>query len=75
MNNITRHTGKLEILKRLPSSINGNPRFLVSIDNWSAKTIIDSSEGYSITNYEGKLVNAEIGTHYGSAHIQNITAI
>jgi len=67
MKNITRHKGTLQILKRLPNSINGNPRYLISIDGFTCKTPVDSSYGYSITNYKDKEVSATIGTHYGTA--------
>jgi hypothetical protein len=31
MHNITKHTGKLRLIKRLKNSINGNPRFELAI--------------------------------------------
>lgn len=67
MKNITSHTGTLHIVERLKSSVNGNPRYscmLVATDERSAiafKTGVDSSYGYSITNYREKIVNVELG--------------
>ncbi len=72
MKNITRHTGKLEIVQREKSSFYGNPRYLVMVDGYTAKTMPDSSLGYSITNFDGKIVTCEIGTHYGVRSIQNV---
>ena len=65
MKNVTRHTGKLEIIKRLPCSLNGNPRFLLRIDGWTCRTAVDSANGYEVQNYDGKTITATIGTHYG----------
>lgn len=75
MKNITRHTGKLEIVQRLESSLYGNPRYLVRIDGVTCKTQPNSVLGYGITNDEGKTVTAEIGTYYGSAHVVNYTIV
>jgi len=72
MKNITQHTGTLEILSRLPSSINGNPRYLIKVDGFTCKTPVDSSYGYCVTNYEGKQVQATIGTHYGTATLNSL---
>jgi hypothetical protein len=72
MKNVTRHTGKLEIIERLPSSYNGNPRYLCRIDGFTCRTQVDSCLGYSITNHDGKQVVATIGTHYGKATINNL---
>jgi hypothetical protein len=72
MKHITEYTGILEVIQREPSSVNGNPRYLVRLDGVAAKTAVDSSLGYSITNYDGKHVKAEIGLHYGTRTIQNV---
>lgn len=73
MKNITQHTGTLRILKRLKSSVNGNPRFLATIDwSWTFKTSVDSMLGYSIQNYDNKQVTVTIGTHYGTATLNSI---
>jgi len=72
MKNVTRHTGKLEIIERLPASRNGNPRFLLRIDGWTCRTQVDSSAGYEVQNYDGKTITATIGTHYGVATLDLI---
>ena len=72
MKNVSRHTGKLELVKRLPSSINGNPRYLVRVNGWECRTPVDSSLGYSIDNLFGEIVIAEIGTHYTVPTINNV---
>ena len=65
MKSITVHTGKLQILQRLPSSINGNPRYLAMVDGWVFRTQVDSSYAYSLPNHDGDLVEVELGSHYG----------
>ena len=72
MENITRHTGKLEIIERLHNSVNGNPRFLIRIDGFICRTGVDSQHGYGITNYNRRNVTATIGTHYGRATLNTI---
>lgn len=72
MKNITRHKGKLEIIKRLPSSINGNPRYLLRVDGFTCKTAPDAGIAYAITNYRDKDVIATIGTHYNTATLDTI---
>jgi hypothetical protein len=72
MKNITRHTGKLQIIKRLPSSRNGNPRYLLKVDGWTCRTSVDSSLGYSVTNFDNKIVEATIGTHFGNATLDSV---
>ena len=75
MKNISRHTGILRIVKRLPSSYFGNPRFLVSVDGVTCKTAVDSMLGYSVQNYDDKEVVATIGTHYGTATLDSVKAL
>lgn len=72
MKNITSHIGKLDIIERLPSSRNGNPRFLLRVDGWTCRTGVDSSLGYSVQNYDGKRVRAYIGTHRGLATLDYV---
>ena len=67
MKNVTRHEGTLKVIKKLANSVNGNPRYLISIDGFTCKTPVDSSYGYSVTNYNNKEIIATIGTHYGVA--------
>lgn len=64
MKNRTRHTGTITNLKRLPSSLNGNPRFEFDIDGYTVRTAVDSMDGYSIQNFEDKPATVVIGTHY-----------
>jgi hypothetical protein len=75
MRNITRHTGTVERLKRMESSVNGNPRFSFTIDGYDAATGVDSMHGYCIQNFEGKNCVAEIGTHYGRLTLNSIEEI
>lgn len=71
MKNVTSHTGKLEIIRRLPSSANGNPRYLLRVDGWTCRTAVDASLAYAVPNYNGKTVKATIGTHYGVATLSH----
>lgn len=56
----------LNILGRLKSSINGNPKYKVELIGLTAccgvafETGTDAMLGYSITNYDGKNVEAEV---------------
>jgi hypothetical protein len=75
MQNITLHTGILKVIKRLPSSYFGNPRFLVWIDGVNCKTAVDSMLGYAIQNFDNKEVVATIGTHYGVATLNSVKAV
>jgi len=72
MKNITRHTGILTVVQRLASSKNGNPRYLVNVDGYTARTMVDSSLGYGITNFEGKEVTVKLGTHYGTLSVESV---
>jgi hypothetical protein len=75
MKNVSRHQGKLEVLKRLPSSLNGNPRYLIRVDGFTCKTAVDSSYGYCVTNFDGKEVIATIGTHYGTQTLDSLKGV
>lgn len=75
MKNITQHVGTLEIIERLPSSKNGNPRYLLRIDGTTCKTEIDSVHGYVVPNFDGKRVCANIGTHYGKATLRSVKPV
>ena len=72
MKSITRHTGELEIIERLPSSINGNPRFLCRVDGYTFRTAPDAMHGYCIQNYDGKVITVTLGTHYGKTTLNGI---
>lgn len=64
--------GKLNVIERLPSSLNGNPRYLVEINGTGYRTKPDTSLGYSITNYEGKSVEAKVKIYRGKWAIESI---
>ena len=77
MRNITRHTGRLVILKRLKNSTLGNPKFLAAVldinrNGVTFETSTNSSHGYSLPNYDNKNVTVEIGTHYNKATLHTI---
>jgi hypothetical protein len=74
MKNLTSHNGKLEILKRLPNSRNGNPRYLLRVDGWTCRTPVDSSLAYGVTNFNGKNVKATIGSFRGVAMLDSVEA-
>ncbi len=74
MKNCTRHSGTLKVIERLGSSVNGNPRFKISIDGYIAVTTPDSSLGYSVQNYDGKHCEVILGTHYGKLSVESIHA-
>ena len=75
MHNITSHRGQLNIIKRLASSSNGNPRYLLTVDGFRCRTGVDSMHGYEVSNYDGRQVMATIGTHYGQATLEGIQAL
>ena len=75
MKNISRHTGKLEIIRREPSSRNGNPRYLCRVDGWTCYTAPDSSLAYALPNHDGKRVVATIGTHYGRMTLDSVQPV
>ena len=72
MKNISQHTGTLEMLKRLPNSLNGNPRFKLRCDGWTFSTTPDSMNGYVVENYVGKEVIVTLGTHYNQCQLDTI---
>jgi len=72
MKNITQHIGKLEIIKRLPQSANGNPRYLLRVDGFTCCTAVDSHHAYEVPNMDGQNVIATIGTHYGKPTLNTI---
>ena len=77
MKNITRHNGKLVILKRLKNSTMGNPKFLCAVldkakTGFTFETATNSMDGYSIENYSNKNVIVEIGTFRNKATLHTI---
>ena len=47
----------------------------ITIHGYTARTMVDSSLGYAITNFEGKNVEALIGTHYGTRSIDEVRLV
>ena len=80
MKNITRHTGTLRIVKRLPNSYVGNPQFMVFVDESGEghgvrfRTAKNSMHGYMVEGYEGQRVTVTVGTHYRCATLDTITS-
>ena len=72
MKNVTQHTGILENVERFDTSRNGNPRYTATVDGYTFYTGVDSSHGYSITNYAGKLVTVTIGMNRGKLTLNSI---
>ena len=76
------YIGKIEILKRLNNSVNGNPRFLIELldsDNFiELQTKSDYSYNYNIENLIMKQCNCIVEYYYtknGNGKIQDITEI
>ena len=84
MKNITEHTGKIVLLKRLKNSFNGNPRFECAVIEpqekglgWTFVTQVDHSHGYEIQNYIDRdvQVTVTIGTYYNKATLHSIKKV
>jgi len=75
MKSIMRHTGVITNIKRLPSSVNGNPRYSFQCDGYTIKTAVDSMHGYELTNYEDREVTITAGWHYGSLTLNTLNTI
>jgi hypothetical protein len=77
MKNITRHTGTLRLIERMKNSSNGNPQFMLWIDQgngtgWKFRTPANSMMAYGIDGYLDKKVTVTIGTHYGCATLDSV---
>ena len=81
MKNITRHTGKIRLIKRLNNSYLGNPQYILAIMDspnkdlgWTFRTPKDSMLGYQIENYIDKDIDVTvtIGTHYRTTMLNSI---
>ena len=59
-------TGVLNVIKKLPLSRMGNPKYRVAINNVIFETGTNASLGYAITNYDNKKVIATFKTTFGS---------
>ena len=75
MKTIQTLTGKLHIANRLNNSVNGNPRYMLEINNEVFYTRPDSKHGYSITNFEDKQVTVTVAMHYGKLSLNTIEAV
>lgn len=73
-------TGKLSITEKMKNSTMGNPRYQFVIvgeagEVTSLYTGVDSSYGYSITNYNDKNVSVEYSIVRGKATLKNIEKV
>lgn len=75
MRDTQEYTGRLRVIERLPSSINGNPRYMLMIGSEICRTAVDSGHAYGVTNYDGKIVKATIGRHYGKLTLGTIEGV
>ena len=79
MKNITRHTGTLRLVKCMKNSRDGNPQFMLFIDEsgnghgWKFRTPANSMMAYGIESYLDKTVTVTVGTHYGCATLDGIS--
>ena len=76
------YIGKIEILKRLNNSVNGNPRFLIELLNTdefiTLQTKSDYSYCYNIENLARKQCNCIVEYYYtksGNGKIENIKEV
>ena len=65
MKNVTRHIGTFHVIRKERSSKNGNPRFLLFVAGFSCYTKPNSDLAYNIRRYDGKAVEAVLGTYRG----------
>ena len=79
MKNVTRHTGKLELVKRMKNSLNGNPQFMLALIEhptqqlgWQFRTQANSMLAYKVEGFFGKKVTVTIGTYRGNATLNTI---
>ena len=72
MKNVTHHAGILKIIKRLPNTTSGNPRYQVEIDGYRMVTKPDISDAYLVSDLDGCPVEVLSGAHYGRLSISRI---
>ena len=79
MKNITKHTGTLELIKRMKNSRDGNPQFMLAIIEypeqrlgWRFRTPANSMLAYKAENFIGQKVDVTIGTFRGCATLASI---
>jgi len=53
-------TGTLNVIKKLPLSRMGNPKYRIEINGIQFETRTNASIGYSITNFDNKKVIATV---------------
>lgn len=64
--------GVLQMVDRLPSSRNGNPRYLLMIGDRVFRTGVDSGFAYVVPNYVGKWVKVTVGLHYNATTLDEV---
>ena len=72
MKQITTHTGILKLVERMNSSVNGNPRYKLSINDVLFYTTPDSMHGYGIPNHFDRPITVTIGVHYGKNTLDKV---
>lgn len=81
MKNLKNMRGVLRYAGRLPNSKNGNPRYLLGLDNSDQSndyrsilfvTKPDSSLAYDIERYFNRSVSVVIGEHYGRRTLSEV---
>lgn len=82
MEKLQQYNGKIQIVKRLNNSVNGNPRFLIELEDLehyeTVETKSDASYCYNIENLSNKKCDCEVMyyfTNKGTAKIESIKAI
>jgi len=65
-------SGIVTDLQRLKSSKNGNPRYQFVISGRIVTTQVDAAAGYSIANYENKLLECEVRILRGVLSLESI---
>ena len=82
MAKMEQYNGKIQIVKRLNSSVNGNPNFLVELCDLkhyeTLETKSDASYSYNIENLSNKKCDCEVVYYYtakGTGKIENISEI
>lgn len=63
MKNLTRHDGKLTLVKRMKNSLYGNPQYLLHCDGYTFRTKANSMIAYKIDKYINQNVVVTLGTH------------
>lgn len=65
-------TGNLTILRNEKNSSMGNPRYLAMIGGTVCYTRPNAMLGYGLSNYEGKIITANLSMYRGKLCIDNI---